>query len=388
MVAAFVASLGWEAAAMVAFLVLLVALYGAVCCRALRPRPGTLEWIARYDRPALSLAGRWQRLGRRDALALPAACLVSLAAWGFAAWQSVRALYPDGGLPAAAVWEMAVYYGLLPVLTVAAAYVLIRGLYGSSMAALLAALTLGLDLTADPLVVLLVAVPALLLVRYLTAPAEAPFGAVCLRLILAFAASAVGWRAVPGLAVVPAVLLLLLLAGAAGRFVELGRGWLLKGLAAALLSLAVTTVLAWVPAGAAAGMPVPQLLVSGEFYAFAARSIGTGLTNTFTASPAWLVTLLRDWPLLLCGLAAGIAAVGALVRRRDFRGLMAALWLAALLALWILGGVYAAPFGCMLCLGGVWGTLCSRGRPRLALFGGCVLLALLLGQYTASWIVW
>lgn len=383
--AAVIWSVRWEFWAAAGFLVLLLAGYAAACARALRPRAGTLEWIAWYDRARLPLAGGWSSLGRRDVLPLAGVCLAVLAAWGWAAWRTYAAAY-GGAVPAEALLDGAVRYGLLPVLAAAAGYALVRGLWGSPLTACLTALAVGVDTTAEPRVLLLTAVPLLLLFRYVTAAGEEPFGAVCLRLILAFMAAAVAWRLEAALAGAALLLVLTLLAGAAARFVELGRSWLLRSLAAAAAAFLATALLTWVPAAAAAGMAFPAGLVQAAFYEAAARGAWLATRAAFAPSALRVMALLSDWPLLLCGLAAWLAAVYRLMRRRDLRAGLAALWLLGLTGLWLATDVYAVPFGVLLCLGSVWGPMCSRGRVRPVLLGGCALAALLAGQYAAAWI--
>lgn len=377
----------WYYIASAVGMVLLLILYGVSYNRALQPRAGTLEWISLYDRPAFSLVGRWTGLVRADAVPLLAACVVAVAAWGFAAWRSLMEAYTGAPLGVEAALEAGFHYGLAPVVTAICMYLLGKGLTGSTLTALLSALVLSLDLTADPLLLLLAAGQALLLTRYLTAGEDTGFGEVCLWLILAFALNAVACYVYEGFLIVTAAMVVLLIAGAAGRFVLLGRGWLLRSLVTAVLTWAVVTLLVYVPGAAAAGIAFPAGFLSKNYYLFAALRMVTGLQVAFGAMPFNATPLLFDWPLMLFGLGAFVAVAVGMIRRRDMTGLVGVVWFVALTVAWPVTGLYALPVGCMLCIGGVWGGFCRRGRTFPVLLGSACVLALLLGLYLMSWLV-
>ena len=361
----------------------LLVLYGISYVRALQPRAGTLEWIERYDRRPFSLVGRWTGLGRRDVLPLAGLCLAAAAVWGLAAWRSLGAQITT----AAARMEVLFRYGLAPVLAAVCLYVLIKALTGSTLAALLSALVLTLDQTAEPLLVLLAAAQAVPLTRYLTAGEEQTFGGACLPLILAFALNALACYVYAGFLVLTAAMVVLLAAGSALRFVQLGHGWLLRSLVTAALSWAAVTVLVYVPGAAAAGLAFPAAFLARDFYLYLALRLFSGVQVAFAAMPFQAAPLGFDWPLLLCGLGAFAALWVGMFRLRDMTGLVGAVWFLGLAAAWLLTGMYAMPVGCMLCIGGVWGGFCRRERTFPVLLGSACLLALLLGLYILAWLV-
>ncbi len=375
----------WFSVAAVGGFAVLAILYGAAYVRALRPQAGTLEWIQLHDRTSHTLAGRWQPPGLRDVAPMAVVAVTAVLAWGYAALYSLRQSFPEAAAPMETVAAVGVRYLAAPALAGLAVYLLVRGLYGSPMAALFSGLVPALDLTVEPLALLTVAVQALLLTRYLTAPAEARFAPGCLWLILSAAVGGAAASLAPSLVLVSAAALVLLVAGSAARFVELGRGWLVPALGVALAAFLVAALAAQTPAAVAAGMDFPELYLRGDFYRFAALNFWLGLSTAFGGP---IAAVGSDWPVLLCGLLACVAAVVAVLRRReDLRGLSAAVWFAALAALWALGGVYVAPFGCAVCLGAVWGGLCSRNRRLLAGWGGGCLLALQVAGYVGTWIL-
>ena len=377
----------WYYAAAAAGIAVLLALYGAAYFRALKPRAGTLEWIALYDRPPLAMAGRWYRLERADAVPLPVCCLLAAAAWGYAAWSSYQAVYPDVLDVPEALLQLGIYYGLLPALTAAGAYCLLKGLFGSTSVTMLGVLILSADLTAEPVSMLAATLLLLGLLRFLTAGEQQTFGESCLPLLLTSVLIPIGCYFQPALLIPSAAVLLLLLAGCTIRFVRLGEGWFLKSLLTAVLPAAVTTLLLHIPAAVAAGLPFPQMLGSGAFYRSLAQRAAAAVSGLFHAG-LWnvLPAAAYDWPLLICGLCAAAAAAAGLLRRRDYRGLMLPVWFLALAAMWVLSGLYAMPLACVLCLCYVWADLYRREKYILAGLGAGCLLVLLLAFYILSWI--
>lgn len=379
----------WYYVASAGVLLILVAFYGAAYFRALKPRPGTLEWIRTYDRPPCSLVGRRYRLRPADVPFALLCCVAAVCLWGFAAWRTYRLAYGTAAIPASALLPAVVDYAVMPVCTAAAAYCLFRCLYGSIPASVLAAITLSADLTVQPEGMLYVVAPLLFLVLFLTAGEDVSFGEACLPLILSFAASAVGSYFFPELLLFTAALLLLLLAGCVSRFVHTGSGWLIKSLLLALLSLAVCAVLLRIPAAVAGGMAFPGLLLSPAYYSAVAGQLVSSTAAAVDGAGLWAVVpvLLYDWPVILCGLAAALAGLVQLIRRRAFRGLLAAVCFAALAGVWLAGGLYVLPAACVLALCGVWSDLFEREKPLLALLGALCPLCLLLAMYVVSWVI-
>ncbi len=364
---------------------LLLGLYLSSYYSSLRPRPGTLEWIERYDHPAFSLAGQWRPLARRDAAFLIPACLAALAVWGFAAWSSYR----DAGAP---LWGGRLYaairYGLVPMGIAASVYCLIRCLFGCAPAALLGALVLSLDLTADPEAQLAAALLLLLLARFFTAEAERSFAASAAPLALCAAELAAACYLMPALWPLAAGGLVLVLAGCAARFVELGKGRLWQSLLVFVPVFLAVYFLIHIPAALLDGMAFPQAPFSADY----CRRIAAGLAGSFRGMIAfrtgWALTVLcYDWPMVAMGLGATLALLLLLRRRRDFRIGMLGLFFGILALLWLFCGPYALPLACVLSLGCLWSDLWARRSYVLFALGPGLLLALLGSFYVSLWIV-
>lgn len=370
-------------------LVILLIVYGAAYVRALRPRTGTLEWISRYDRPTFGIAGKRYPLERSDAGPAVCAGLLAAALWGLAAWRNL------GGPLAVptATWELVVLgilnFFILPAVTAVCAYLLFQGLFGVSYVALLGAIILSLNMTMSPLPAAVTVVSLLLLCRFLTAEAGETFASRSPWLILTAAVLTAGCYFEPGLAVLAAAEAVLLIAGCISRFVQLGRGSLIKSLCLAMVGVAVTTVLLYIPAALVAGMPFPKLLISKAYYLMIvhrAEALFAGQFGNWTAL-ALPTMAYYDWPLLLCGLAAFLAAAAGLFRRRDYRGLLLTLLVFGLTAMWLLGACYAVPVACVACFCYAWSELHRRDRAYLAEIGAAAILLILAAQYVLFWIL-
>lgn len=373
----------WYVLAVLAGAALLLGLYLSAYFSALRPRPGTLEWIAGYDRPALAMAGQWQPLRPKDAAFLAPACAAALAVWSTVAVYTYRAA---GEMPPGAILYAAILYGLAPVCTAASAYCLIRCLFGCAPAALLGALVLTLDLTADPVAQLAAAWMVLLLARYFTAPVGRSFASDCAPLALCAAMLAAACYLQPALWPLAGGGLLLLLLGCAARFVEQGQGRLWRSLALFLPVFAAVYYLLHLPAALIAGMG-PQALFSADYARLVAARLMAGFRGLFGFRAGWALAVLSyDWPLLLLGLGATAAALVSL-RRRDFRaGLLGALFL-ILTLLWLFCGPYALPLAAVLSLGYLWSELYRRRAYVLFSLAPALLLALLGTMFIAIWLV-
>lgn len=362
----------------------LLLLNGVAYVHVMRPRSGTLEWISRYDRPSCTLLDGWTALTMGDIAPLLSVALGAAAVWGAAALVTVRSLY-GSPVPGDVLAETAVTHMVFPALTALAVYRLLRGLFGSRLAALLGTWILTLSVAVQPAPMLVTAVAALLLGRYLTAPAQSAFGDNSLYLILAFAMAAVGCYLRPGLAGVALTMTVLLCCGAADRFVHAGRGRLVRSLLAGWLSLAVVWILTYVPGGVAQGLPFPQLLVLRDFYEYALYRMGWELLNGLGSGLPPIVQLSFDWPLVLCGAASFVVCLVGGFRRPKAPALLAAGWMAALTALWLLTGLYLVPLGGVLCLSSLWADLSRRGQPWLAVVAGGSILLVQLTLYGFYW---
>lgn len=384
----------WYDAALLLAALAIIAWYFVSYARALRPRAGTLEWIGMHDRPAFSLSGRRSPLRRGDALPLVLAVLLPAAVWGSTALHTLLGSYPGGAVPRDTALSVAVSYCVLPAVTGAAAYVLLKNLFGSTRTALLGCLLLALDLTASPISAAAVTLSSVFFWRFLTTEYGASFGASCPDLVLAAAVLAAGRYFDPALAVFAAAGLVFLVMGGLFRFRAGFRGRTAVSLLVFLLVFAAVTALLYLPAAVVGGWPFPALLApvtadGGSFYRDVvwARLVRdyTGFFSLSAAADA--PALLRfDWPLLLTGLLAVLASLLAAIRRRAPQGPFLCIGFAALAVMWLLSGSYALPVFCAGGLCFVWSELERRGQRTLEWLGAGCLILMLLVLCVLSWL--
>lgn len=368
----------WYALAAAAGMAVLLVVYAIAYVRALKPRAGTLEWIGCYDRPALAIAGGWHGLHPGDVLGILWVSLLAVTARGALTWQTLAAVFAGAGSWLVLAYAL-LYYLAIPAVTVYCAGVLFKGLFESRLPVLMTLLLLVLDWTAEPILLCISVLSLLFLCRYLTAEAERTFAARLPDLVLTFAVLTVGCYFEPASVVLLMAVLVLLTAGCIIRFAQLGRGQLWASLAAAVVTVAVTVLLMYIPAAFVAGMPFPKLLILRSYHLLIIERLRALFDGLFFWDPHRLVPMPYCWPMLLGGFGAWIAALAGLLRRRDVRGLVLTVWFLALAAIWIFCGVYAMPLAGAACICYVWADLCRRRKNVLMGIGaGCMVLLLLM----------
>lgn len=350
-----------------------LAAYGYAYFCALRPRGGTLEWIAFHDRPHLMLqtAGT---LTRRDIAGIAGVAVLTLAAWSVAL---LPALLLRADLSVNLALASIAYNSALPVLNAVLAYVLMKLLGGSTAAAILGGSLLGLNLLAEPTASVFVTASGLLACLFASRSQTRSFGANVCYLVLCAAALTVGCYFCPALSLFAAAVLALLVASCVLRFINRGKpdGYLPKTLAVFVAAVAVTTLLVFLPAASLWGRPLLLAPFSAAYYQMIAQRVTELFTGLFGFQRFDVLSALYyDWPLLATGFLAVVAALVSLLRRRDGQGLILTLLLLGVLAMWLLAGSYAVPTVCTIALSCVWAALLRRGKRGLVAAGAAVLL--------------
>ncbi len=366
-------------------LLALLSFYCGACVAARRPAAGSLDWIARCDRPPVSLPGSGTALGARDLLVLLALCLPTGLIW------LLGTLWPLSfyrSMPSVQLVVVLLKNVLAPVTAVALAYASMKRLFGRTLSAALAAAVIAVDLAVEPVTLAFAAAGLYFLVRFLTVPEPARFVELLPHLIGCVASLAVGCWFDVSLFILLTAALLAVLFSCVGRLYVSGRP---LRLIACLLAAVLSAVLAWIavflPGGLANGMEFPGLLLQSGYY----RMISTRLAETFLAriggrSPLDLLRVQYDWLPLAAGAAALLAALVRLFWKRDSRCALLPLWSAAQLLAFCYLGSYALPLSCALCLCRVWAGLEERHHTWLAALGAVCLLTFLLGGFARVWI--
>ena len=355
----------------------LVLLYSAGCVAALRPRTGTLDWIAACDRPVPLLLGHSHPVGKKDILWLAGICLLTclLRVAGSMRPLSLWFSLPPARLAAALLENVGA-----PVEAAALSYLLMKRMFGQTISAALCAALAAADFSANPLSLGFLAASLFFLVRYLTVPEDAGFRQTAVPLAGGFAALAAGCYFDPALLVMLPAAIFLCVMGCADRFTMTGKLWLPSCLAAALLSVIFAWIAVFIPAGLAEGYAFPSMLVEGGYYWMIVRRLGTGFSSLYGGTMA-AAQLPGDWPLLLAAFPALISAAVWLIRDHNRRSLLILIWFAMqLLALALLGS-NAVSLACAVCLCQVWSKLEENRFLWLACVGAGALAALLLALH-------
>lgn len=353
---------------------ILVLLYCAACAAALRPRTGTLAWIAACDRPVPPLLGQPYPVVRNDILPLAAVFVLSclLRAAGFMLPFAVFFSQPPARLAVSLLEQAGAPFAAV------LSYLSMKRLFGQTYSAALCAALAAADLAVDPVYLFFSAAALFFLVRYLTVPEDANFRQTAIPLVCGFLALAAGCSLEPALLMLLPAAIFLCVLGCADRFTIAGKLWLSSCLAAALLTVTLTWIAVFLPAGLSEGYSFPSMLVEGRYYWMILQRLGAGFSALYQAG----ISPLRDnWPLLAAAFPALIAAVIWLVRDQNRRSMVVLIWsLLHLLAL-VLLGQSAISLACALCFCMVWSKLEENRFLWLACAGAGVLLALLLTLY-------
>ena len=330
----------------------LVLLYSAVCAAA--------------DRPAPLLLGHPHPAGKKDVLPLAAVCAVTVLLRAAGSMQPFAAFFSQP--PAPLAWALLELAGA-PLAAAALAYLLMKRLFGQTVSAALCAALVAADFSANPVSLAFSAASLYCLVRYLTVPEDA-----------GFPQAAIGCVFDPALLLMLAAAVVLCLVGCADRVIITGKLWVPSCLAAALLSVTLTWIAVFIPAGLADGYAFPAMLAEGGYYWMALRRLGAGFFALYSGGLA-VVSLPDGWPLFLAAFPALLAAAIWLVRDHSRHSLVVFIWSVMQLLTLALLGSNALSLGCAVCLCQVWSKLEENRFLWLAWVGAGALFALLLALH-------
>lgn len=360
----------------------LAVLFAGVACaavflyfRALRPRPGTTEWIRRVDPPHYAPPAV-QELGWADAVWALLAVLFAGVLRSFALFFGNR-LYRSADLQRVLNENLRRFAGELffYAILAAAVYLLLRAMFGKPFPALLCAGIGGILPGPAPEVTALLACSLLCLYVWLAVRGSVAQDVLWLVLCgLTYGAAllfcrAAAWYAPFFLGAYVFAQVLHWRQGAPERRAKRLVGSLLL----TLLLLPVWIVALWLAHEMLSGA------VSDPIAALGAREFYASLSS---ALPEKAAGLFRDFPLFgapeplklhrvaVCLLAAIPLLHGAL-RLRESRCLFALLLLPCALCAWLLGGVALVTAPVLLALGWTWYVFQERGRPARAVFCAC-----------------
>jgi len=352
-----------------------MALYALACFLCLRPRPGTLEWIAACDRTLPPVhAGT---LGAADVPPLLAVCLLAGLMWAFGAAPREAFSAP---VTAHTLFTLLVCVAA-PVAATALSYAFCKRLFDATAPAALAAALVAADLSVEPVTLAFSAAGFYFLVRALTVGDGARFRDALLPLGGCFAFLAAGCYFDAGLSLLLAAALLAAFADGLRRALREGRVWLIPCLLTAALAAGAALAAVYLPGAERAGFRIPNALLQGAYYRQTARRVVSSSAALYGGwRPLNRLRLQYDGVFILAGTLALAAAVVASCRRRARWGALLLLWFTAHCAAFFLLGAHALSVPCAASLCALWTRLQRRGALWLAALGAGLLLAILIAQ--------
>lgn len=348
------------------------ALSVSVYFSALRPRKGTIEWIARIDKPHFSTP-RISRLQRADAVSAPIAvlCAVGLA-------------LADALLRLPALTWRDILQTVIPVSVFAlGVYFLLRCLFGKSLPAFCGAVSAALLQGAAPSDAAVCAALALLYC-WMCAPADRPtlprglwlIGSVLFLTCAQLLRPQTAWLLPAWLG---AYVFAQIVRWRNGDPDRRGGRLMLSVFLTMLLCALMTVALMAADANLSGRMTGGfNVLRSLRFY----RTLFPALAERFAqllvlpTAALWTELPLSDVFLLLCGAAATVCAIHGAVRQRECRCILLTALLLVFAVLWVLGGTYLMTLPCILLLGWMWKICAERGHTYFVILFPAAVISL------------
>lgn len=351
----------------------------------MRPRTGTLEWIALYDRPQFSLCRQAKRFSIRDAIVFSL-----LLVWTMVCVAAALVLiYRGQTLSSNATLLLLVLAGMVDLsASLLPGYLLLRRLTGRTGLSVAGCAILfancALSSCSAPGVSFFLLCADYLLLCWLDADPDvrrpaAGFALIfsLVALVLAFANSAAAVWALPGW-------MILWLVGLVTHFRRTSRPGRCRRLVGSILltlfaaALFVTVLLG--VTGALASLQLPELfLVPLQYYAsIIAAQPALLLSADHLAALSEMFALPFLW---WGGLFAFCAAIAMGISRRDPRPLFLVFCAVGTLPLWVVTGAPAGPFFAAAALTLVWDGALARGRTLLV--WPYIIVAILSGVLSA-----
>lgn len=358
-----------------AFAVLSVPIYFS----ALRPRRGTIEWIARIDKPHFS-APKISRLRRADAVLAPLAVLCGVGLTLAEAWLRRSGL----------TWRDILQTGIPVAVLSLSVYFLLRCLFDKPLPAFCGAVCSALLQGADAAAAS-VSVALAFLYCWMCAPADRAVFLHGLWLLGSALFLACAQLLCPQTAwLLPAWL-------GAYIFTRIVRwrngdpdrrgGRLLRSVFLTLILCVLMTVALMAADANLSGRMTGGFAVlrSLRFY----RTLLPTLGERFAALLVLPAFELRESPidifLLLCGAAATVCALHGAIRLRESRCILVLALTAVFAVLWVLGGTYLMTLPCILLLGWMWKICAERGHTYFVILFLTAVIALCGASIFIAW---
>lgn len=350
---------------------------------AIRPNPGSLQWIADFDPPAFTFAGSFSPITFMDGFWM---CVIAI--FGVVASYAMHQSIPfDTSNFAQAFFSIASYI-VLPMVSCAAAFWLMKSLTGDLPAAFWGSILVALDVFSATAPVSIVVLTAALLYGYTNQPHQAPLWQRVWILGLLGGLFSVGIYFYGGMIFLLIPIFTMIFTVNYENFRATGKFWFhfLLHLGLFILFAVVAIISIFTPVALVNGLSLIGTALQPEFYTMLFAHLDDVFTSAFYPFAIFyaLFTATTHWPLLIAGLSTLPPLLHGIGKLRLSSGLFILIFGFAILLIWLLTGISALFFAVALGLSFAWSRLKSKDSLLLliswsfALFIGILLMFMMI----------
>lgn len=325
----------------------------------IRPSAGSLQWIADFDPPAFTFAGSLRTLGLMDGFWMFLSAVFGIVA-SYAMNQSLAFDYSDFANTFFQIGE----YILLPMVSCATAFWLMKSITGDLPAAFWGSILVALDVFSPAAPIAIIALAAALLYGYTNQPGNAPLWQRVWILGLLGGLFSVGIYFYGGMIFLLIPILAMILAVNYEHFLETGRFWWGFSLHVGLFLLfaLVAMVSIFTPVALVEGLPLLGTAFQGEFYTMLLAHLSGVFSRGFHGFALFyaLFTATTHWPILLAGLSTLAPLLHGVVKLRLSSALFILVFGFTITIMWLVTNTSALFFGVALGLSFAWSQLKSQ----------------------------
>ncbi len=326
---------------------------------ALRPSPGSLQWIAQFDTPPLTLSGTLRSLTVADGLWMAIA-----AALGATTSCAMNQTISFEAINFAQGFFLVGEYILLPMISCAAAFWLLKSITGDLPAAFWGSALVALDVISPAAPIAITAVTAALLDGYTSQPLDSPLWQRVWLLGLLGGLFAVGIYFYGGLIFLALPVVAMIFGVNYEKFLQTGHFWRQFSLHLALFVAFALVALAGIftPVALVEGLPLVGTALQGEFYTMLFAHLEGVFTSTFHSFALFyaLFSATTHWPLLIAGLSTLPPLLHSVARLHRSTALFILLFGFTITLIWLTTGTSALFFAVALGLAFSWSQLKTK----------------------------
>lgn len=338
--------------------VLLLALFLTGYFFAMRPAPGSLQWIARFDPPKFSF-------DRHPLRELDGFWMAVVSALGAVVSYLVSGTMSIDFSDFVAAFFLITQYILLPMVTCAATFWTIKTMTGQLGTAFWSSTLVALDVFMPAAPMAMLSITAALLYHYASQADHKSLAACFSPLALVGGVLALGIYFHGGLVFLLFPIFAILFFINYCDFLETGHFWRNASLhlGCVAIGLVLTLLGIFTPVALIHGQPVLNTWLYPDFYQLMATQLAATMTQAFGGLPLFyaVFTAYTHWPILLAGLFTLPPLCHGIWRLRSGNALLALVFGIIVGALWLFLGISALFYGAALGLAFCWSQLQRQG---------------------------